>query len=33
MGANCNVSNVGAGHKGLKYNIIRIIMILVSFYN
>ena len=33
MGANCNVCNVGAGHKSLKYNMIRIIMILVSFYN
>ena len=29
MGANCNVCNVGAGHKALKYNMIRIIMIPV----
>ena len=27
MGANCNVCNVGAGYKPLKYSIIRIIMI------
>ena len=33
MGANCNVCNVGVGYKPLKYNMIRIIMIPVRFYN
>ena len=32
MDADCNVCNVGAGHKALKYNMIKIIIILVSFY-